>query len=221
MSIDQNVNNWSSHGRSSTFWYFYGVCINLVITLMNTCQHKPLQPMDSVTDSNQNHLFSWSLIPNERRGQLGLTETYKWLILWGVLLCSAFEHYCQWAKASSLPKHATFAVSTCACLGKQQALRLRGIQRRVKYFSTSFTHSCGGPCAVRVTQQENLHEWAMWLFLSVFDGKERLLVVRPYLKVSLATSCKDPAGIETPRKRREEKSSPLNALTFPLPWHKF
>lgn len=34
-------------------------------------------------------------------------------------LCSHFEHYCQWAKASSLPKHAACTVPTCACLGKQ------------------------------------------------------------------------------------------------------
>ena len=41
---------------------------------------------------------------------------------------------------------------------------------------------------------------------------------RPYPKVSLATSCKDPARTETPRER-EEKKGALNALTFRLPLH--
>lgn len=41
-------------------------------------------------------------------------------------------------------------------------------------------------------------------FFSAFDGKERIPAARPYLKASLATSCTDPAGTETPRERRKE-----------------
>lgn len=41
-------------------------------------------------------------------------------------------------------------------------------------------------------------------------------MARPYLKVSLATSCKDPAGIETAQKRRKEQRSKCFDLSFAL-----
>lgn len=117
-SKDQNVNNWRMNVGCRTFWYFCGVCINLVITLIkkaantNRCSH-----------TNQNDFISWSLILSEREGPLSVTGKYEWLILRGVLLCSSFENYCQRVKASSLPKHAAFAVPTWACLGRQQRAR--------------------------------------------------------------------------------------------------
>ena len=117
-SRDQNVNNWRMNLGCRIFWYFRGVCINLVITLINKAANT-----NRCSHTNQNDFISWSLILSEREGRLSVTGKYEWLILWGVLLCSSFENYCQRVEASSLPKHAALAVPTWACLGREQRAR--------------------------------------------------------------------------------------------------
>lgn len=57
--------------------------------------------------------------PAWKRRSARVTETYKWLILWGVLLCSPLNAAVSGLSPPSLSKHAIPTVPTCACLAKR------------------------------------------------------------------------------------------------------
>ncbi|AWP15967.1 Hypothetical protein SMAX5B_009020, partial [Scophthalmus maximus] len=67
-------------------------------------------------------------------------------------------------KASSLPRHAALAVPTGACPGKAAGECAHTVMGEMLWQRrrSSSVRSRGETCSVRVTQQENLHEWAIW-----------------------------------------------------------